>query len=270
MKATKPILVALALATLNLSAAVEKTPMPEPGPEDAGLRLRLTVAPRDDTTDEGYNVRVDVLNAADRAVTLQAVWDNEETGNFEDYLDAATSIECVPAVQQWLGQIIAGRRKSPQPQYELKPGAYLSVHWQTKGRHLKNRVSNLLSVQNPEFPFPGLYSVHATLALRAEIQTVRLRSNEQLVSVGGSNATPKSTLGRLLDIQADGKTAMLSLGSFQKIEPGDQFEYRLMGEQGKLTINKVQPDTSIGSLDVLWPTNGTLPPVGRELTLIKK
>jgi hypothetical protein len=144
------------------------------------------------------------------------------------------------------------------------------VRWQTEGRHLKNRVTNPSEVQNPEFPFPGLYSVHATVNVITTERTVLLRSNEQLVSVGGSRALPKSTLGQLAQVEADGKTAMLNLGSQHKIELGDQFEHNSKGDYWKLTITKVEPTYSIGKLELPAPARLTPPIPGIEVTLILK
>lgn len=264
-----PILALLISVTLHLRAA-EPAALPEPGPEDGGLRMRLVVVPRTDVSEAGYDVRVDLLNTSERAVTLRAGWASEEAGDLKDYIDAATSIECVPAVRRWMGDVEQGQRKSPQPEHVLKPGAVLSVRWQTQGRHLKNRVTNPIDVQNPEFPFSGLYSVHATVNLITGAGSVPLRSNEQLVSVGGSRAMPKSTLGQLFQVEADGKTALVNLGSLQKIEPGDQFEYDSKREHGKLTVTTVKAGFSIGRLEMLFPTNSTPPFRGTEVTLILK
>ena len=103
-----------------------------------------------------------------------------------DYLEAAANIECVPAIAPWMGGVAQGQRMSPQPQHSLKAGETLTVRWQSEGRKLKNRVTNPNEVQNPTFPFAGLYSVHATIDVITGEGVVRLRSNEQLVPVGGS------------------------------------------------------------------------------------
>src|SRR5436190_4952043 len=118
MKTQLPILALLIAMTLHVRAA-ETTALPEPGPEDGGLRMRLVVVPRTDAGNEGYDVHVDLLNTSDRAITLRAGWRNEETGDLKDYIDAATSIECVPAVRRWMGGIQMGHRKSPQPEHVL-------------------------------------------------------------------------------------------------------------------------------------------------------
>src|SRR5256885_10716752 len=149
MKIRRWILTLLISVTLPLRAA-EPVALSEPGPEDGGLRMRLVVAPRTDLGRQGYNVRVDLLNISEQPITLRAGWRNEEAGDLKDYIDAATSIECVPAVQRWMGGGQMGHRQSPQPEHSLKPGAVLSVRWPTEGRHLHKPVKNPNEVQNPE------------------------------------------------------------------------------------------------------------------------
>src|SRR5216110_3541184 len=115
-------------------ASVANAALPEPGPEDGGLRLRLQVAPRADSGKEGYDVRLDLLNISQRPITLRAHWRNEgDAGDLKDYVEAATSIECVPEVAPWIGGVRQGQPKS-QPQQELAPGETLWLHWQTDGR----------------------------------------------------------------------------------------------------------------------------------------
>jgi hypothetical protein len=89
------ILTLLILVTLHVRAA-ETAALPEPGPEDGGLRMRLVVAPRTDTGQEGFDVCVDLLNTSERAITLRAGWRHADAGDLNDYIDAATSIDCVP------------------------------------------------------------------------------------------------------------------------------------------------------------------------------
>jgi hypothetical protein len=221
--------------------------------------LRLVVAPRADTGKDGYEVRIDLINSSANPVTLRAGWRYDDAGDLKDYLDAATSIECVPAVAPWIGGVREGQRKTPQPEHLLKAGETLSVRWQTEGQRLKNRVTNPNEVQNPAFPFPGLYSVHATLEVITSASTLSLRSNEQLVPVGGSRAMPKYTMGQLLNVDAEKKEAIVGLGALHKIEPGDQFEIgHPKGMHWKLTITRVDPRMSWGNLELL--TRSTFPP----------
>jgi hypothetical protein len=152
----------------------------------------------------------------------------------------------------------------------LLAGKVLSVRWRTQGRQLKNRVTDPNEVQNPTFPFPGLYSVHATLDVITSERAVTLRSNEQLVPVGGSRATPRYTFGHLLVVDKGGKTAVLDLGSRHKVEPGDQFMHFSKQTPWKLTVSKVSPGHSWGQIELLSPNTERPPLPGMGATLNTK
>src|SRR5580765_6654723 len=81
----------------------------EPGPEAAGLRLRLTVTPHSPDGKEGYEVQADLQNASGEIITLHALhWRSERhEGGFQEYLESALSIESYPAIEPWLGQVMA-------------------------------------------------------------------------------------------------------------------------------------------------------------------
>ena len=225
---------------------------PQPGPEDGGMRLRLVVAPREAEGGEGYDVRINVLNTSEHAIVLQSAWRHEDPGDVRAYLEAATSIESEPAFAPWMGGVQEGMRKSPQPQQTLEPGETLSIEWQTEGRKLKNRVTNPLVVQNPTLFFAGLYAVHATLDVPTSTGVVRLRSNEQLVSVGGSQAAPKHTYGQLGSVNREKREARLGLGSLHKIAVGDKFEIGSpKGMHWRLTLTEVEATHSVGTLELL-------------------
>jgi hypothetical protein len=140
---------------------------------------------------------------------------------------------------------------------------------------LKNRVTDPIEVQNPRFPFPGLYSVHATIDVITAARTVRLRSNEQLVAVGGSRAMPKYTFGRLWSVDPDKRTAILGLGSLHKVAVGDQFEIgNAKSGHWKLTITRVEAGMSLGGLELL-PTirpqpESSMPAALMDATLIEQ
>ena len=252
MKNRLPILALLTLTVLISRTAIPFE-QPAPGPEDGGLQLKLVVLPHPKADKEGYDVRVDLFNTTKQDITLRAGWwYDTDKGDAKDYIEASTSIETYPAVAPWVGQVVAEHRTSPQPDYVLKAGEVLSVRWHTNGRRLKNKVTDPNTVQNPEFPFPGLYSVHATLKISRGDRAVLLRSNEQLVAVGGSRAAPKHTYGQLWEVEADTKTARLGLGSLHKIEPGDEFQIRTgMLDFWKLTVTQVEPKFSTGRLERL-------------------
>jgi hypothetical protein len=145
-----------------------------------------------------------------------------------------------------------GQRKQPQPEHTLKPGETISVSWQTDQPRLKNHVLDPNEVQNPTFPFPGLYSSHAILEVVTTEGTALLRSNEQLVSVGGSRAMPKPTMGYLHSVDGEKKTATLSLGTLHQVAIGDQFEIgNPKGMHWKLSITGADARWSWGTLELL-------------------
>jgi hypothetical protein len=240
----------LFLVAASLARAADP-PGVEPGPENGGLRMRLVVVPRSGApTEERYDVRVDLLNISARPIVLRAAWDHQtDEGDLAAYLIAAASIETDPPIAPWVGQVMQGHRESPQPQRTLAAGDSLALVWRTEGRRLKNAVTDPNAVQNPQFPVPGLYAVHATLIVPTPDGPVRLRSNEQLVSVGGSAKAPRHTFGRLLNVDADAKTATLSLGALHGVRVGDQFGVRSnFRDEWTLTVTHVSQEISTGTL----------------------
>ena len=245
------ILAFLSLLLAFASAHSGEGVLPEPGPEHGGLRLRLLVSEKEGK--DGWSVRLDLLNTTKADITLRADWWHEaEQGDLKEYLEAAASIETWPPFAPWQGQVMAGHRTAPQPEEVVKAGGDLSVTWETDGRKLKNRVANPLSAQNPELWQPGLYSVHVVLVLKTGAGEFSLRSNEQLVRVGGSSAVPKHTYGSVIGVDEEKKTAQLGLGARQKVAAGDQFE---VGHPytglWKVTITDVWPEYSIGSVEAI-------------------
>src|SRR4051794_29705151 len=102
----------VSLLSLNL-ANVLAADAPEAGPEDGGMRLRLVVTPGD-AGKEGYDVKLDLLNGSQQPITLRAGWAHEtDAGDVKDYLEAAASIECVPAIAPWTGGVMQGQRTAP-------------------------------------------------------------------------------------------------------------------------------------------------------------
>ncbi len=251
MKARVLIFAPLMLA-MPISCALAN--LPEPGPEERGLRLRLAVNARPTGEKEGYEVRVDLVNASAQPVPLRAHhWRSErQDGGFKEFFEAAVSIESYPETEPWLGQVMAPLEGVIcEPEYTLQLGETLSLRWRTTGRHLKNVVSNPLEVQNPEFSQDGLHSIHATIVLVAGAHPVRLRSNEQLVPIGGSRNMPKSTYGPLWRADETTRTAMIGLGSLHKVNLGDKFLIHsgLIGLTWTLTLTNVEPDHSMGTLN---------------------
>lgn len=246
MKTSHWILLAVACTSLPMWGRAAPA-MPQPGPEASGVRLRLVVSER-----EGFDVRLELVNEGKEQVTVKSNWAQEREGTFEEYLEEAASIESYPEIEPWLGQVRAGpARQSPEPTHALQPGEAVAVQWHTDGRRLKNKASNPLEVQNPEFTEDGLYSVHAGIVLEIGGQMMLLRSNEQLVAFGGSKTMPKQTYGRLWGAEEATKTATLGMGSLQKVAIGDRFLIHsgTIGMTWTLTINRIERDHAMGTLE---------------------
>jgi len=262
--------VAVILLSTGACFAAESTPSPNPGPESAGLRLRFVVeSRRADSVDE-FHVRVDLINVTDEPIKVSGDWPNHMKGSFQEYMEGATSIRTYPDITQWGIQVMAPQQPVPKAEHILASGETLSVKWTTKGRRLKNRVIHPLSTRNPSFPSDGLYGVHAELLLKIESGTetgeakrkeptgreeesgrrlVLLRSNEQLVSVGGSNRAPKTAIAGVQHVSDDFKTAQIDVGTVEGIEPGDEFLARTgMSTLWKLTVTESRIGYSTASV----------------------
>ena len=221
-------------------------------------------------------MQADLQNASGEIITLHALhWRSERhEGGFQEYLESALSIESYPAIEPWLGQVMAELPGAvAEQEYTLKAGETLSVKWQTTGRHLKNKVSNPLQVQNPEFTQSGLHSVHASIIIMTAGGPVRLFSNEQLVPFGGSREAPKHTYGPLWWTDEPTRTATLGLGSLDKVVQGDRFliQSGTIGRTWTLIITNVETSESSGRLEPsrVNPTP-TFPSRGTYAALIQK
>ena len=95
----RPCLFTSCIATMFLCCARAEPALPEPGPENSGMRLRFVVTPEKHGTNESYNVRLDLLNVTDKPITLEADWPYEQDrGDFKEYLESDVSIETSPAI----------------------------------------------------------------------------------------------------------------------------------------------------------------------------
>lgn len=278
--------VAVILLSTGACFAAESTGLPKPGPETAGLRLRFVVeSRRADSVDE-FHVRVDLINVTDEPIKVSGDWPNHMKGSFQEYMEGATSIRAYPDITQWGIQVMAPRQPVPKAEHILSGGEALSVKWTAKGRRLKNRVIHPLSTRNSYFPSDGLYGVHAELLLKIEAEAgetkrkeppgreeesgrrlVLLRSNEQLVSVGGSNRSPKTAIAGVQHVSDDLKTAQIDVGTVEGIKPGDEFLARTgMIAFWKLTVTESRIGYSTASVKLEgFGTGRPAPPRAHEL-----
>jgi hypothetical protein len=253
----------------SLIAQARAESLPEPGPENAGLRLRLRVDTAGQGSNETFHARLDLINTTAQPVRLRADWeDDSQKGDFKEWLEADASIETYPEIIPWMGQAMAGRRTSAQPEIILRAKETLRVEWTASGRRLKNKVDRVLYTQNPTFPTDGLYAVHTIVRLRRATDVtssagrggsmddwrpqgdILLRSNEQMVPVGGSQELPKHSYGRVMSVNTNRNTATIDLGALQKITPGDHFMVYagMIGDYWDLRITTVHGSSAEGTL----------------------
>jgi len=257
----------LMLAQVCLSA--DDVAFPQAGPEVAGLRLRLLVKAKHGEAGDEFQSRLDLINVTDKAIRVSTGWPNHKKGSFQEYMEAAASIRTYPDITLWGIQVMATWQPATQAKRVLGAGETLTVEWTTKGRRLKNRVLLPNSNRNPYFPSDGLYGVHAELFLNVETDAavlergekpasasadkrrpVMLRSNEQLVSVGGSNRAPKAAIAIVQHVSDDFETGQISIGTAEGIKKGDQFLARTgMSALWKLTVTESRFGYSIVSVE---------------------
>ena len=275
----RPYIVRIALFTvvtlIGASFGVVRAAEPAilPGPENGGLRLQFSVTAKPRIA--GFEVQLDLLNVTQDRITLQTAWGSNDDGDVQEYLKTVAELETIPLFAPEHGATGAlEERTEPQRTLALQAGETLSLRWQTSERRLKGnpseRVFSILS-PNPQLDEPGLYSVRVLLDVPATSGTVRLRSNEQLVSIGGSLKTPKPTAARIVSVTRHRQSARIDLGKLDQVAPGDQFEFVSKTSSWRLMIADTYLRSSEGKLELISSELGDDPPaVGEFVTRVKK
>jgi len=225
--------------------------LPEPGPENDGLRLRLVVDTKVEKGADVHAVRLDLLNVGRQPVTLVAQWPYEQdTGDYAQFLASEVAFVTFPEVVPDSAQTAGGERHSPQPEYKIAPGGVLSVSWESRGRRLKEKDYYNTT---PYFPTRGLFGVRARIiVVTKDGKQVLLTSNPVQVAVGASRAMPKWATGRVVSVRPEKKTAMIDLGTNQKIEKGDVFTIRYgLQASWRLTITQVRSWCAEGTVETV-------------------
>jgi hypothetical protein len=242
-----------------MSPASTSAAEPAAGPASGGLRLRLAVEPLNPMKVEGYNVRLELINASRREIEIRSAWEPGESGTIHDYLIAATRLETYPPLPPVHGATsgtIAELVVDTQPTLTLAAGKTETLTWQVKGRQLKNPLPNTGIGDVTEFPLPGLYSVHATLDIETSDGNFRLRSNEQLVRVGGSDAAPRHTYVPVTRAAPAKTRAELGAGSLHGVEVGDRFENMTKQASWRMTVVEVSPRYAEAKLELISAAEG--------------
>ena len=220
--------------------------LPDPGPENGGLCLRLVIVPG--PQGDSRTINMELLNTGLKAVSLVGEWDYEEDkGDYEAFFAKRMAFVTYPEVQPESFQTAGGRRNASQPAYELAPGKSLSVSWRSQGRQI--RQQSPFSGTTPLLPSPGLYGVKATIVLLTKAGArVLLVSNEQPMIVGCVRTLPKYATGYVVSANQEKNLVMIDLGSDQKIEKGDTFVMH-WGLQASWRLTVVNVET--------WSSEGT-------------
>lgn len=228
------------------------------GPENAGLRLRLSIETLKEGTAPDWNVRLELLNVRKAPVVLVGQWPYEEdTGDYAAFLRSTVSLLSYPEVEPESAQTAGRSRESPQPQQEIKPGASLVVQWQAKGRCLKANLSEAINTA-PSFPSDGLYGVRAKIVVvTKDKHRVLLTSNEQQVAVGGSRQMPKYAVARIVSADAAQKAVTIDVGADHKIAEGDVFSIRWgLQASWRLRVAEVGPWYAEGPVETVHRADG--------------
>jgi hypothetical protein len=196
--------------------------LPEPGPENGDLRLRLSIVTSRKDNNDHYSVRLGIINVGSSAVTLVSRPSYERhSKDYGAYLKSQVSFITFPEILPRSGQTAGAEPKSPLPKVTIKPQKEYSLGWQSSGRLLKREDSFNTT---PHFPGPGLYSVRAEVVVRTKDgKEILLYSNEQPVSVEGSVEMPKHATARVWRSNSEDATVIMGLGAGHKIEKGDKF-----------------------------------------------
>jgi len=221
--------------------------LPDPGPENGGLCLRLIITPERDVG--SHMIAVELQNTGPKVVTLIGEWDCEEDrGDYEAFFAKRVAFSTCPEVQPESFQTAGRERHAQQPRYKLAPGKSLVVSWKAQGDQI--REDSPFPGTTPVFPGPGLYGVRASIVVvTKEGGRVLLISNEQTMAVGGVRSLPKYATAHVVSTAKDKNLVTLDVGSDKKIAKGDTFVIRWgLQASWRVTVVKVYPWGSDGSV----------------------
>lgn len=243
--------------------------LPEPGPENHGLRLRLSITSEGSKTEDIHTVQLNLINTGKNSITLTAKWLYEQnTGDYGEYLKSEVMLISFPEVVLAAAQTAGSLRSSPQPKQVLKSGESLMVKWQVIGPHLKPQGY----YNCPTFPADGLYTIHAEFTTTIENeQDILLISNPQQVSIGKSTQMPKYATARITFSDPAAKTAGINLGALQNIEVGDTFFIKYTAEAGwRLRISAVHLTYSEGIVEPIANPSESNTPLFPDLNWVAR
>lgn len=251
--------------------------LPEPGPENSGLRLRFVVTPVAGAEKRTNQFRVELLNVSQKPITLIADWPYEgNKGDFGYYVKTQLVFITSPRTLPFTYQTAGIKRMSPQPRHTIRPGESFKVEWKAGDPQLIDCGERPLPIDYFPHPLlvPGLYRVRVSIDLKtADDKTISLESNEQQIAAGGKTHRPKHSVGRMAAVEPKKARAEIDLGKIEKVEKGDRFVIAVSLEtRWHLTIDHVDEHRSSGVLAIApdsadrWKKRA--PEVGMDAELI--
>ena len=213
--------------------------LPEPGPQNGGLRLRFVAHSSHEDGADRHDMRLDLINVGDEPVILETKFIYEEEGQYvEDYLRLKVTFTSVPEVMRFgRGQTGGTSRESPQPKKVIEPGGYLPVFWTVEG--------NVLGSWQP-FRRPGIHLIRAHLDVPlADDTQVRLWSNEQPIVIGGVQRAAAASTATVIHSDEAAKMVSLNVGTLDGVKVGELFRVsRPMQGYWTLKVKEVSDYTS--------------------------
>ncbi len=226
------------LVALTAAQGSSQADLPEPGPENGGLRLRLSIITSRQDTNDVYSVRLGIINVSSEPVILVGQPGYERHAkDYATFLKSIVSFVTFPEILPPLGQTAGIEPKSAPPKTTIKPQEEFVVRWRSSGRRLKRQ--DYLNT-TPCFPSEGLYGVRAKVVIRTEEgREILLFSNQQRVCVGGSVELPKHATARITRTDVKNNAVIIDLGTHHKIQVGDRFHVSggHMGYYWELTVS---------------------------------
>jgi len=230
--------------------------LPEPGPENSGLRLRFVVTPVAGAEKRTNQFRAELLNVSQKPITL-VVADWPYGGNKADFayyvktqVVFITSPRTLPFTYQTMRMVFERR----QLRQTIQPGESFKIEWKCRDTQLIDCGERPLPIDYFPHPLlvPGLYRVRVGIDLKtADDKTIALESNEQQVAAGGKTHMPKHSVGRVAAVEPKKARAEIDLGKIEKVEKGDRFVIAVSLEtRWHLTIDHVGEHRSSGVLKI--------------------
>ena len=220
--------------------------IPEPGPINDNLRLRLSIPYSPDGDIKNHEIQLEIMNVGRKPIVLIDPW---KEGSFNYLIYPEIAFQHGP---QTMSPINFDPSSKPEPEPEVEASPMKSI------THKAFVSDGVLAAGNGSFIFPkdGLYQIHVELrARKKDGSVVLLRSNEQPLVINGSFQMPKHTVANVIKVDEAKNTVMLDVGGLHQIEENDVFRFGqgMMGMTvlGNLKVTKVRSTNCEAEIEVV-------------------